>query len=114
MGNSNMRLLLVCSLIFIVTVHNIYAEDNYAHTGGDTIPIVKDKLYEHYQIPYIGKEFLISFELYINSISEEEWQNVLHITTGDNIGKMGDRIPGVWVTDKKELYVSFAINGNKN
>ena len=27
---------------------------------------------------------------------------------------MGDRIPGVWVTDKKELHVSFAINGQAN
>ena len=75
---------------------------------------MKDKLYEHYEIPYIGKEFLISFELFINSITEEEWQNVIHITTGGNSDKMGDRIPGVWVTDKKDLHVSFAVNGQAN
>ena len=76
---------------------------------------MKDKLYEHYEIPYIGKEFLISFELFIVSIiGRGEWQNVIHITTGDNSAKMGDRIPGVWVTGQKDLHVSFAINGKAN
>ena len=88
--------------------------DNYAHTGEYAIRIVKDTRYEHYKIPYIGKEFLISFELLINSITGEEWQNVIHITTGDNSAKMGDRIPGVWVTGQKDLHVSFAINGKAN
>ena len=76
---------------------------------------MKGQLYEHFEIPYIGKEFLISFELFVKSINSLiEWQNVIHITTGDNSAKMGDRIPGVWVTDKKELHVSFAINGQAN
>ena len=76
---------------------------------------MKDKLYEHFEIPYIGKEFLISFELFIKSINSLiEWQNVIHITTGDNSAKMGDRIPGVWIKDKKDLIVSFAINGKAN
>ena len=39
---------------------------------------------------------------------------MIHLTTGRNIGNMGDRIPGVWVTNKKEMYVMFAINGNGN
>ena len=82
--------------------------------NGKTITIVKDKLYEQFEVPYLGREFLIRFELFINKITGDQWQNVIHLTTGANIGKMGDRIPGVWVTNKKELFVIFAINGNDN
>jgi len=65
---------------------------------------VKDKLYEkQFRIPFLGRELTISFELFINKIKSDTWQNVT------NIGIMGDRIPGVCVTARKELYISLTI-----
>ena len=75
---------------------------------------MKGKLYEEFQVPFLGKEFSISFELFINKLKKVKWESVIHLTTDGNIGKMGDRIPGVWVKDGYELYVAFAINGEHN
>ena len=84
----------------------------YVHEfSGYHPPIVRNKLFEYFEVPFLGKEFLLKFEFFINKITEDPWQNVIHLTTGGNVGKMGDRIPGVWVTKRKELWVIFAING---
>ena len=75
--------------------------------------IVKNKLVD--EVPYIGKEFSVSFELLINKFQPAvEYTSVLHLTTGDNYGKMGDRIPALWVTKENLLYVAHAISGNHN
>ena len=43
------------------------------------------------------------------------WGSVLHATIGGNIGKYGDRIPGVWfLPGKTQLHICSAVNGNKN
>ena len=40
-------------------------------------------------------------------------RNVLHFTTDRNQGKYGDRIPGIWIWDRR-LSISSALNGNHN
>ena len=69
---------------------------------------------EIYKLPFIGKQFSITFDLLINKISGEAFQSVLHLTMGHDIGRMGDRIPAIWVTNNKELVVVSAISGNMN
>ena len=68
------------------------------------------------ELPFIGKEFSISFELFLDSYpaADVPWANVLHLTLGENNATMGDRIPGLWVTRGKELSVTSAISGNLN
>ncbi|XP_065664920.1 uncharacterized protein LOC136086642 [Hydra vulgaris] len=56
--------------------------------------------------------FAVSFTLKLNNFSDG-FRSVLHLTTGENNEKYGDRIPGVWIYYKM-LHVAFAINGNQN
>ena len=65
-------------------------------------------------LPSIGKEYQISFDLLvINHHKGTDARNILHITTGGNHGKYGDRIPGIWIWDRR-LSISSALNGNHN
>ena len=66
------------------------------------------------ELPSVGKEFSVSFGLFINKIGTNPWQNVIHLTAGGDNNQMGHRIPGVWVTPAKKLCVASGINGNKN
>ena len=63
---------------------------------------------------YIGKEYLVSFELFIEKFTDAEWSNILHLTTGENGGPMGSRIPLVGVAKDHNLHVAAAISGNAN
>merc|ERR1719431_1706646 len=67
------------------------------------------------ELPYIGKEFSVSFELFLDNYpaADVPWATVLHLTLGENDAKMGDRAPAVWVTPGKEICVTHAISGNK-
>ena len=109
------------SLDLIISLENSTTENEpgmYVNQIYKEVPIVKEKLYEEFQVPFVGKEFSISFELFINKLTTVEWESVIHLTTDGNIGKMGDRIPGIWVKDGKTLHIAFPINGvgntNKN
>jgi len=64
--------------------------------------------------PYIGKEYDVSFELLITKFGTEPFQSVIHLTLGENHGRNGDRIPAVWVTDKKKLCIASAVSGDVN
>ena len=61
------------------------------------------------------KEFSVSFEVnpsYTDN-QTDDWLNILHLTIGKNIGRYGDRVPGVWLNPLKQLlYISSAINGD--
>jgi len=119
-----MPLLVVHCLIVLLTLDNTHAAENsttenepgmYVHNIYKEVPIVKEQLYEEFQVPFLGKEFSISFELFINKLTTTvPWESVIHLTTDGNVGKMGDRIPGIWVKDGKTLHIAFAINGVGN
>merc|ERR1739844_18632 len=48
------------------------------------------------ELPYIEKEFSTSFELFLNSYpgADVPWVNVLHLTLGENMAKMGTEFLG--------------------
>ena len=48
----------------------------------------------------IGKEYRVSFTFTAKKFSPG-WHNILHFTTGDDIGKPGSRIPAVWMHNTK-------------
>ena len=66
------------------------------------------------ELPYIGKQYNISFDLLITKFDTTEYQSVLRLTLGGNINAYGDRAPAVWVHKDKYLHVTSSINGNKN
>ena len=64
---------------------------------------------------YIGKEYFVSFELFIEKFREDkEWTNILHLTTGENGNAMGSRIPLVGVHKDHNLHVTSSISGKWN
>ena len=66
------------------------------------------------ELPYIGKEYKISFDLFVTKFGAEDYQSVIHFTTSGNAEKYGDRTPGVWMCKTKKLHISSALNGNVN
>ena len=66
-------------------------------------------------IPVLGKEFCISFELFIAKHAPEyQWQNILHLTTGIDSGHLGSRTPGIWMYGRQRMHIVSAINGKAN
>jgi len=67
-------------------------------------------------LPYMGQEFSVCFDIFINSYpaADVPFVSVLHFSRGQNAAMMGDRLPGVWVTPAKELHITSAISNNLN
>jgi hypothetical protein len=65
------------------------------------------------KLPYIGKEFKISFDVFV-SMFGNGFQSIIHFTKGGNGGAYGDRTPGVWMSGQRTLHVTTAANGQWN
>merc|ERR1712142_1272513 len=69
-------------------------------------------------VPYMGKEYEVSFELYLNSYPTADWTSVLHFTRSGNAHSYGDRCPGVWLSGHANhyrlLHVASAVDGVTN
>ena len=69
-------------------------------------------------VPYVGREYNVSFELYLNKYQTEDWLSVLHFTTSGNSESYGDRNPAVWVgghrDHHRQLHISSSIDGTTN
>ena len=65
-------------------------------------------------VPYLGREYTITFELFINSYQYHNWSNILHFTRSGNLGNYGDRNPAVWIAKNKTMHVFSSIDGNPN
>ena len=65
-------------------------------------------------LPYLGREFKISFEVYLSSFSSADWASVIHFTTGGNSKYYGERNPAIWVTKYKQFHVTCSLNGVPN
>ena len=63
-------------------------------------------------IPKVTKEYVVSFDVRIDSIEKEtSYSNIIHFTTGENTGPIGTPIPGVWLNNERaELLVHSAVN----
>ena len=65
------------------------------------------------ELEYLGKEYRITFELFITQYGSG-YQSVLHLTTGGDDSAYGDRTPGVWLYNDNVVHVASAINGQAN
>ncbi|XP_065651875.1 uncharacterized protein LOC105847418 isoform X3 [Hydra vulgaris] len=89
--------------------------------GNDTVDLlnvdghmlIRDNLIT--SIPLLEKEYSISFKLKPETFSQV-WTNVIHLTTGDNYGKYGSRIPAIFGNPSTlgSLQIASAVNGNSN
>merc|ERR1711942_357320 len=75
------------------------------YMSGPEFQAEKGKLLK--ELPFLGKEFSVSFELFINSLdnipSNKPYASVLHLTKGDaDSHEMGFRIPAMWITPNTE------------
>ena len=77
----------------------------------EELVVEKDNLIT--ELPFIGKEYRISFDVFISEYGTG-WQSVIHFTVDGDIAKYGDRIPGVFIYQDKKMYIASAINGNRN
>merc|ERR1719369_960086 len=91
-----------------------HAIDQGVHCTVNETPIDIKKNQQISELPSIGKEYDISFELLITNFGTDAFQNVIHFTLGENAAKYGDRNPAVWLTKQKKLQICSAISGNKN
>ena len=70
------------------------------------------------ELPYLGKEYKISFELLItefpSSSSSDNYFSVIHVGLGGDAGKYGDRTPALWLNKAKFLHITSSISGNLN
>ena len=58
-----------------------------------------------YTLPTVGKQFSVSFEVYINNFGPN-WQNILRLTaTGSNCCGVGDRVPAVWIHENRYIHI---------
>jgi len=72
------------------------------------------------RLPYIGREFDISFDVFPTWFNGG-WHSVMHFTTSNrNAAIRGDRMPAIWFTrgnaalNQHKMLVCSDINGNKN
>ena len=71
-------------------------------------------------IPSLGPTFRVSFDLKINSHvagNRGGWSSIISFKGNggtSNIGKIGDRIPAIFMNRKRYMHFSNAVNGNRN
>ena len=67
-------------------------------------------------LPYLGKSFVISFQLSIHTLDTEsgDYNNILHFSIGGDKEIYGDRTPAIWIVEGRAFQLASAINGNAN
>ena len=65
------------------------------------------------ELPFLGKEYNLSFKLKINQFGADAHQSVNHLTLGVNAEKE-DMLKVVWIANTKLFYIASAMSGNLN
>jgi len=66
------------------------------------------------ELSSIGKEFIITFELFLTNVATSEWSSVIHFTIGGDDDAYGDRTPALFLFYGKTVSIMSVINGNSN
>jgi len=67
------------------------------------------------ELPFIGQQYIISFQLLITPGQTEEYGSVIHLTIGGDYTNYGDITPALWTANGgKSLVFASAIDGNPN
>ena len=65
------------------------------------------------ELPFMGKEYTVMFEMIINKITSV-YDTVLQIGVGPGAGRYGERNPSFFIKNTKELHLASSINGQNN
>ena len=67
-------------------------------------------------IPQWGPTYSVSFDIKVNSINPNTTlANVLHFSDfGRDCCEIGDRIPGIWITNESQVLISSSLNDKGN
>ena len=79
---------------------------------GEIIPTKNNKIAE---LPFLGKEYIVMFEMFINKITSHE--SILHIGLGANAEAYGDRNPAFFTDGRnkvQDLHVASSVSGRNN
>ena len=73
----------------------------------DPVALVKGKLVT--KIPALGKQWRVSFDVFPENFNQKGLASILHMVTGEKLGKFGKHIPSVWIHRSKGVVVSTAL-----
>ena len=79
---------------------------------GEIIPTKNNKIAE---LPFLGKEYIVLFEMFINKITSHE--SILHIGLGANAEAYGDRNPAFFTDGRagvQDLHIGSSVSGRNN
>ncbi|XP_047145235.1 uncharacterized protein LOC105847418 isoform X1 [Hydra vulgaris] len=98
---------------FIKDLKIINGNDTADLLNVDKHMLIRDNLIT--SIPLFEKEYSVSFKLKSETYPQV-WTNVIHLTTKDDYGKYGSRIPAIFgiPNDLGSLQIASAVNGNSN
>ena len=65
-------------------------------------------------LPSLTREWMVEFKFHPANFDYDGWTNIFHMTTGDNKGPIGSRIPAVFYHPQRGLVICSHINGNSN
>ena len=83
-------------------------------SGIFTVPFEIKRNNQLVLLDYIGKEYKISFEVFVTKFGADAYHSVIHFTLGGDAGQYGDRTPAVWIGNTKSMHIASAISGNLN
>ena len=82
-----------------------------AFEQADASPLVKGKLLS--TIPALGKQWRVSLEVFPENFDRKEpssaLASILHMATGERLGRFGKSIPAIWIYRSKGVLVSTAL-----
>ena len=62
-------------------------------------------------LPELGKEWEVALQIRLTEYDTAEYRSILHMTTGGDNDKYGDRTPTLEMDPRKKLYVESAASG---
>ena len=64
--------------------------------------------------PKWGHSYKVEFDITVNEVPTAEWTNIFHFTKGENLRRLGDRIPAAWINSRGYIQISSSVNQNKD
>ena len=62
-------------------------------------------------LPY---QWMVEFQFKPTDLTRPDWTSIFHMTAGDNVGEIGDRIPAVFFRPSNGMQISSALNTQFN
>ncbi|XP_047143814.1 uncharacterized protein LOC105850966 isoform X2 [Hydra vulgaris] len=101
--------ILISILLFLVRSFSVCNADITLFSLVEEIEVIKNHVLT--TLLSYPKEYIISFEIKPTSYTNLDWQNILHFTTGNDIG-YAERNPAIFLDTRGILFIMSAINGS--